>query len=55
VLHFRVVPALAADITTPPQFLVLPALAPLPPETVTRQLSLIEMMGMGEGGGVHPH
>jgi FtsP/CotA-like multicopper oxidase with cupredoxin domain len=48
VLEFRVVPVVAADMTTPPQFLVLPAVAPLPVETVTRQLSLIEMMGMGE-------
>ena len=47
VLEFRVVPATAADMTTPPQFLVLPAVTPLPIETVTRQLSLIEMMGMG--------
>lgn len=48
VLEFRVVPATTVDMTTPPQFLVLPAMTPLPLETVTRQLSLIEMMGMGE-------
>ena len=30
--------------TTPPQFLQLPAIAPLPAETVTRQLALIEEM-----------
>jgi hypothetical protein len=41
------VPALAPDPTTPPQFLVLPAIVPLPPETVVRPLSLIEKMGMG--------
>ncbi len=47
VLQFRVVPAVVPDMTTPPQFLVLPAVVPLPLETVTRQLSLIEIMGMG--------
>jgi hypothetical protein len=34
--------ALTADDTTPPQFLQLPALAPLPAATVTRPLSLNE-------------
>ncbi|GAB6191234.1 multicopper oxidase family protein [Desulfocastanea catecholica] len=47
VMEFRVVPALAADPTTPPQFLQLPAITPLPAATVTRQLALIEMMGEG--------
>ncbi|MBN2205683.1 MAG: multicopper oxidase domain-containing protein, partial [Thermoleophilia bacterium] len=47
IMEFRVVPALAADPTTPPQFLVLPAIAPLPAESVTRPLALIEKMGMG--------
>lgn len=47
VLQFRVVPAVGPDPTTPPQFLVLPALAPLPAETVTRSLALIEKMGRG--------
>jgi FtsP/CotA-like multicopper oxidase with cupredoxin domain len=47
VMEFRVVPALAPDPTTPPQFLVLPAILPLPVETVTRSLALIEKMGMG--------
>ena len=42
-----VVPALAPDPTTPPQFLQLPPIVPLPPETVTRPLALIEKMGMG--------
>jgi len=42
-----VVSALAADPTTPPQFLQLPAIVPLPPETVTRPLALVEKMGMG--------
>jgi spore coat protein A len=47
ILQFRVVPAVAPDPTTPPQFLQLPAITPLPPETVTRQLALIEMAGNG--------
>jgi FtsP/CotA-like multicopper oxidase with cupredoxin domain len=51
ILEFRVVPAIAPDPTTPPQFLVLPALVPLPPETVTRPLALIEKMGMGYDAG----
>lgn len=46
-MEFRVAPAVALDPTTPPQFLVLPPLAPLPPATVTRPLALIEKMGMG--------
>jgi FtsP/CotA-like multicopper oxidase with cupredoxin domain len=44
VMQFRVVPAVAADPTTPPQFLVLPPIAALPPETVTRPLALLEEM-----------
>jgi FtsP/CotA-like multicopper oxidase with cupredoxin domain len=47
IMQFRVVPALAPDPTTPPQFLTLPAIAPLPSPSVTRPLALIEMMGMG--------
>jgi FtsP/CotA-like multicopper oxidase with cupredoxin domain len=49
VMAFDVVPSSEPDPTTPPQFLVLPAIAPLPPETVVRQLALIEEMGMGHG------
>ena len=44
VMEFRVGPALTADPTTPPPFLVLPPIAPLPAETMTRPLALIEMM-----------
>jgi spore coat protein A, manganese oxidase len=44
VLQFRVVPAIAPDPTTPPMFLQLPAITPLPVETTTRPLALIEMM-----------
>jgi FtsP/CotA-like multicopper oxidase with cupredoxin domain len=42
VLQFRVVPAVAADPTTPPQFLQLPAITPLPSAARTRPLALIE-------------
>ncbi len=42
VMQFRVGPALAPDPTTPPQFLQLPAITPLPAETVTRPLALVE-------------
>ena len=53
VMEFRVVPAVAADPTTPPQFLQLPAITPLPPESVIRPLALIEEAGIGfdSGGG----
>ena len=47
VMQFRVGPALGADVTTPPQFLQLPPIAPLPAATTTRPLALIEKMGMG--------
>jgi spore coat protein A len=48
VMEFRVVPAVATDPTTPPQFLVLPAITPLPAETVTRQLAMIEKGETGQ-------
>src|SRR6266536_369463 len=44
VIEFRVVPAVAPDPTTPPQFLVLPSITPLPPATVTRPLALLELL-----------
>jgi FtsP/CotA-like multicopper oxidase with cupredoxin domain len=49
ILQFRVVsmPVGAVDPTTPPQFLKLPAITPLPAATVTRQVALIEMAGFG--------
>jgi FtsP/CotA-like multicopper oxidase with cupredoxin domain len=50
ILEFRVVPAVAADPTTPPQFLTLPPLAPLPAPVTTRPLALIEMMSMDHDG-----
>jgi spore coat protein A, manganese oxidase len=47
IMEFRVGPAMAADPTTPPVFLKLPTIAPLPAASVTRPLALIEKMGMG--------
>jgi FtsP/CotA-like multicopper oxidase with cupredoxin domain len=47
-MEFRVVPAMAADPTTPPRYLQLPAITPLPAPVRTRPLALIEKMGMGE-------
>jgi len=44
IMQFRVGPALAPDPTTPPQFLVLPAITPLPAPKTTRPLALMEMM-----------
>jgi FtsP/CotA-like multicopper oxidase with cupredoxin domain len=42
IMQFRVVAAVTTDRTTPPRFLQLPAVAALPPETVTRPLALLE-------------
>jgi FtsP/CotA-like multicopper oxidase with cupredoxin domain len=47
ILQFRVVPAVGVDDSTPPQFLRLPAITPLPAATVTRQLALIEEASEG--------
>ncbi|HET8621488.1 MAG TPA: multicopper oxidase [Acidimicrobiales bacterium] len=49
VMRFRVVPAVAPDPTTPPQFLVLPALARLTGGTA-RPLALIEKSAVGVDG-----
>jgi FtsP/CotA-like multicopper oxidase with cupredoxin domain len=46
ILQFNVVPAVAPDPTTPPAFLTLPPLAPLPAATVTRPLALVEEMSI---------
>ena len=47
VMQFRVVPAVAADDSTPPQYLQLPTITPLPAATLTRQLALIEEASEG--------
>jgi FtsP/CotA-like multicopper oxidase with cupredoxin domain len=44
IMQFNVRAALAPDPTTPPQFLVLPPIAPLPAEIRTRPLALLEVM-----------
>jgi spore coat protein A len=44
IMQFRVVPALTVDASTPPQFLQLPAVTPMPEATVTRRLALLEEM-----------
>lgn len=49
IIQFRVVPAVTTDPTTPPQSLVLPPVTPLPVESVTRPLALIEMMSNAPG------
>jgi FtsP/CotA-like multicopper oxidase with cupredoxin domain len=47
IMLFRVVPAVGVDDSTPPQFLQLPAITPLPEATFTRQLALIEEASEG--------
>jgi FtsP/CotA-like multicopper oxidase with cupredoxin domain len=42
IMQFRVLPAVAPDPSTPPQFLVLPAIAQLPAPVRTRPLALLE-------------
>jgi FtsP/CotA-like multicopper oxidase with cupredoxin domain len=44
IMQFRVVPATAADPSTPPQYLVLPPLQAVPAPIRTRKLALIEEM-----------
>jgi FtsP/CotA-like multicopper oxidase with cupredoxin domain len=47
VMEFRVVPAVLADPRTPPMFLQLPAITPLPAASSTRKVALIEEGGTG--------
>jgi FtsP/CotA-like multicopper oxidase with cupredoxin domain len=54
IMQFQVVPAVEPDPTTPPQFLQLPQVLPLPVETVTRPLALIEVMGHGVDANGNP-
>ena len=46
IMQFRVGPIVGADPSTPPQFLVMPAILPFPAATVTRRLALLEEMSM---------
>ena len=48
IMQFNVVPTVGVDTSTPPQFLQLPAIEPLPTATVTRPLALIEEADEGE-------
>jgi FtsP/CotA-like multicopper oxidase with cupredoxin domain len=50
IMEFRVAPAAAPDPTTPPQYLALPPIELLPPETATRKLAMIEMMSSVHDG-----
>ena len=44
IMQFKVRPAVTPDLTTPPAFLQLPAIAPLPAPVTTRSLALMEEM-----------
>ena len=44
IMQFNVVPAVAPDPTTPPMFLQLPVIRPLPAPVTTRPLALLEEM-----------
>jgi FtsP/CotA-like multicopper oxidase with cupredoxin domain len=50
IMAFDVVPAAAPDPTTPPEHLRLPAITPLPAETTTRSLALLERMSAVHDG-----
>ncbi len=47
IMQFRVMPAVGADVSTPPQFLQLPTITPLPAATVTRRVAMIEAAAVG--------
>jgi FtsP/CotA-like multicopper oxidase with cupredoxin domain len=47
IMQLRVGPAIDVDVSTPPHFLQLPAITPLPAESATRPLALIEKAGVG--------
>ena len=42
VMQFRIIPPVEADPTTPPRYLQLPAITPLPAATAVRPLALVE-------------
>jgi FtsP/CotA-like multicopper oxidase with cupredoxin domain len=50
IMQFNVVPALAPDLTTPPMFLQLPPITPLPAPVTTRPLALMEEMSASWDG-----
>jgi FtsP/CotA-like multicopper oxidase with cupredoxin domain len=49
-MEFRVVPALTIDDSTPPQYLQLPAITPLPSASLTSPLALLEEMSAFHDG-----
>ena len=51
-MQFRVIPAVGADPTTPAKYLKLPEIEPLPDETTTRHLALLEVMSAVYDGPV---
>jgi FtsP/CotA-like multicopper oxidase with cupredoxin domain len=50
IMAFRVIPAVSADTTTPPRFMVLPPITPLPAAVRTRPLALIELESNAHDG-----
>jgi FtsP/CotA-like multicopper oxidase with cupredoxin domain len=50
IMQFRVRPIVGVDASTPPQFLQLPAIVPLPAATATRRLALLEEMSAFHDG-----
>jgi spore coat protein A, manganese oxidase len=50
IMQFRVGKASGGDPTTPPQFMQLPAIAPLPAAVRTRKVALLEVMSMAWDG-----
>ena len=50
IMEFHVEPALTVDDSTPPQFLQLPAITPLPTESLIRPLALLEDMSAFHDG-----
>ena len=50
IMEFHVEPALTVDDSTPPQFLQLPAITPLSPESLIRPLALLEEMSAFHDG-----
>ncbi|MFD2766126.1 multicopper oxidase family protein [Micromonospora eburnea] len=47
IMQVQVVPRVGPDHTTPPEFLQLPGITPLPAETLTRGLALVEQAATG--------
>ena len=52
IMQFRVIKRVGTDPSTPPQFLKLPAITPLPAATDTRRLALLEELSEGAPAAV---